>query len=190
MAKNYYQLTFSTSRGDYWHLSTPSSKSGPAINIWNFTQCVPYVGPSDLEIEIIGFGFPAEITFSSFGALYASPKIALAIKEIAGDDIQLIPVKIKETGEKIFILNVLREVECVDESRSRFDKFTPEDGRRPDRIGYYCVISDLFVDPDLIDNYPIFRVKKWNQGLIISETVKNMLEVMQVIGVEYHNVTA
>jgi hypothetical protein len=67
-------------------------------------------------------------------------------------------------------LNVLTSCDCIDEARTVGDKWTMASGR-PDKVGMYRMIVNLFIDPDRVGGAQILRIRNWATPLIVSERV-------------------
>lgn len=77
--------------------------------------------------------------------------------------------------EECEILNVVDRVGCIDEPRSQFTKWTPEDGRL-EKTGDYRMVTHLQLNSRLANSHHLFRVTEWPVALIASEQVKSLLE--------------
>jgi hypothetical protein len=116
-----------------------------------------------------------DFTITAFGVPIVSSKVAAAIESQAGGDVQRVPAAIK--GHFGFeALNVLRIVECIDESKSEFQKWTERDNR-PDRLGHYRSVTKLRLDTTRIsESDHIFRLAGWEVTLVVSEKLKQVIE--------------
>jgi hypothetical protein len=84
---------------------------------------------------------------------------------------------------------IKRELECVDEQRSDFDVWEENGEIRPDKAGQVKTFYKLIVDPRLIQEEDIFRVKNYNVAVIISERLKREFEANDVKGPKYQPVS-
>jgi hypothetical protein len=100
------------------------------------------------------------------------------------NEVQLLPVKIPNTSRRYFILVVKNKIDCVDESKSSFTKFTKGDAVRPDLAGEYSSFKILKIDPTIIDK-SIFRLDKFPMYIIINRDIKDKLEKAKVTGVKF-----
>jgi uncharacterized protein DUF1629 len=75
-------------------------------------------------------------------------------------------------------------LDCLDEEKSEFTRWTEED-ERPNRLGQYHIISTIRIDPSRAQNHHIFRIKDWPLALLVSDTLKNTLEGIPDLGVVF-----
>ena len=75
-----------------------------------------------------GRGRLLDFNVSAFGIPIASPSLARAVEHAAGGDAQCLPVTVEGVRDMI-VLNSERTIECIDESRSEFIKWTEHDHR-------------------------------------------------------------
>ncbi len=114
-------------------------------------------------------------SLSSFAVPLATTSLALAMAEIAGDDLQRFPVDI-EGHHGIFALNAVRTIQCLDESKTEFVKWTTAD-HRADLAGQYRTVSRLKILPNLIPTSThMFRIYGWTVVLVVSERLRDAME--------------
>ncbi|MGT2512646.1 imm11 family protein [Cupriavidus basilensis] len=89
--------------------------------------------------------------------------------------------------EPFEILNVLDIVDCVDEEKSDFSRWTEEDGR-PDKVGDYRM-NVLRVNADKVAGHGLFRVKGWQIALVCSQRIRDLLIEHGVTGVRFTSVS-
>ncbi len=138
-----------------------------------------------LHATVTHAGYVLDFCHTSFAVPIATKAVADVIHSIAGTDVQCIPVTISgQSG--MLVLNAIRLIRCVDESRSEFQKFTVDDEVRPDLAGQYRYISNLVLDRHAIPpDAHFFRVKDWEVALIVSETVKDAMQRVGCYGAEF-----
>lgn len=141
-----------------------------------------------LIAEVTHPGRSLDFCVTAFNRPLARDRLAKAIAEVAGDDVQCLPVRIGEqTG--FSVLNAVRVVRCVDEGRSEFGRWTEQD-RRPDKLGKYKGVTKLRLDPKLIpSDAHFFRVADWEVALIVSEPVKLAMERAGCLGAKFQEIT-
>ena len=141
-------------------------------------------GAEPLRADVYHVGVVLDFCHTTFGAPIATKAIAVAVSSIVGVDVQCIPITISgQTGR--VVLNALRSIRCVDESRSEFDNWTEQD-ERPDKLGKYHYISRLVLERNAIPpDAHFFRVKDWTICLIVSEVVKDAMERVGCYGAEF-----
>jgi len=114
--------------------------------------------------------------------------LAHVIEQIANGDIQRLPLDIP--GHEGFeVLNSIRLIKCLDETRSEFTKWTDKD-HRADLAGQYRMVTKLKIDTSqLPPSCHFFRIEGWPIGLIVSEDVKAAMEHCDCLGAKFEDVT-
>lgn len=175
----YFIWTFDRQTNNSWFLGEPRTMTGQVIDAWHFERCQFFESDIQrLEVPIRQTGRKAAASFGAFDLLYVNQKIAKAIMQIVGNDVQLIPISISSQIKEYSILNALREINCIDEKRSSFTKWEEGNMSRPDKIGQYRSFTQLFVDPEKIIDCHIFRPWGWRIRLIVSEHLKKEIEIL------------
>jgi hypothetical protein len=116
------------------------------------------------------------------------PVVSQAVREwierIAPGEAEFFPVDIDRAIEPYSILNALCRCECLDESRSEFTMWTPEDNR-PEMLGKYRMISTIRIDPARTDGHHLFRIARWPLALIVSDKLRRALVDIPNLGVVF-----
>jgi hypothetical protein len=189
MTVNYFDWTFDPTLKDVWYLGEPKSASG-RIDSWNFQKCSPFrLSDDKLVVAIKEPGAAVDAAFGSFDLLYVSPRMGGALREVSESEIQLVPVFTAAANQQLFLVNVLREIACVDESRSRFSKWEAGNTERPDKAGQYRSFSELHIDPALTQGAHIFRPWGWHVSLIVSERLKDAVESVGTLATRFRLVS-
>lgn len=186
----YYKWQFDSKFDDCWFISEPRLPNGEVVDSWFFRKCQT-IDPSYISL-VASTTYGDIVTEASFGAFdipYVRPKMAHALLDSVGNEIQLIPVHIEGFNEDVFILNVLNSVKCVDESRSEFEKWAPGNTQRPNKVGQYKMISKLLVDPNTTNDLNIFRPWGWTIKIVVSEKVKSVVEAIGATGTTFELVS-
>lgn len=149
------------------------------------TNGIQFDGAEPLRADVHHMGVVLDFCHTTFGVPIATKALADAVSSIVGKDIQCIPITISgQTGR--IVLNTMRSIRCVDESRSEFQKFVINDEVRPDLAGQYRHISKLVLDRNAIPpDAHFFLVKDWEICLIVSETIKKVMERVGCYGAEF-----
>jgi hypothetical protein len=129
-----------------------------------------------------------DYTETPYGVPILSSRLVEVISRVAGNDVQVVRTRVG-SSDGYWIMNVLRAVRCIDESRSDYRKWTEADGR-PDRIGQYRAVDILRVDPTKIDHSArIFRLDGWKVAVLASEEVADAIRRENFIGPVFQDVT-
>jgi hypothetical protein len=169
---------------DQWFLDEPITAGGEEIDAREFTEGVPYPGPRPAVVPVGNSGRELAFSFGAFDMPVVSTAIADVIFRIAPDDVECFPINVPGSKGTYVILNVICALDCLDEEKSEFTRWTKED-ERPDRLGQYHVISTIRVDPSRAQDHHIFRIKDWPLALLLSNTLKNALADIPDLGVVF-----
>ena len=143
-------------------------------------------GPATISIR--REGVPLDFTFADFDLPVANQRVALILRRLCHSDYQEIDSNVEGRTERYSVINVLNSVSCVDESRTRFVKWGPNDGR-PEKVGKYRQIVNLHIDPNAVEGHKMFRVAGWQIALVIDEEIKSAMTDANVTGVIFTPVT-
>ncbi|MHC9543445.1 MAG: suppressor of fused domain protein [Vulcanimicrobiota bacterium] len=102
-----------------------------------------------------------------------SARLKTFIEEIAPGEVQYLPLKIYKDGreeiEGYYIGNVLRIVDCVD--REQMHQDSESKARLPGRSGKLNEKDSIVLNPALVGDAKIFRLKDWEYVLIVRDDV-------------------
>jgi len=161
--------------------------SGREIDPRAFVFGKRYAGFQPLTIGARHTGRSVDFNFADFDMPVVRKSICRRVAADAGAGVQLVPVTVRESREEFEILNVVDVVECFDEGRSKFTKWTSEDGQ-PEKIGQYRMVAVLALDPRKARGHKIFRVQGWEVALIVEEQIKEILEEEKTSGIVFQAV--
>jgi len=171
----YYDLSFDGYDSKRWVVSIPPIHPGETEwwDVWAFARCEPYDGPTPIQgEEFDGPGKRTAFTSCSFSSYVVSKKLGDAMLSVAPTQLQLIPMVIDdEPAGEWFILNILKQVDCMDLDRSKVDRGV-RDGVEKILSVYY-----LEIDEEKAAGHDIFRLGEFSVQVLISETMATaMLE--------------
>jgi len=180
----YYELFDDLAIPGRWHLGSVCAVDGFEPPLASGVHCscdLLLVGVHHGRVEL-------DFCLTSFGVPVASTILAAAIESIVGRDVQRIPLSIM--GRDNFeVLNVLRVVPCLDESRTEFLKWTDKD-HRADLAGQYRQVVNLRVKPEAIPgDAHILRIDGWRSALIVSEVLRQEMERVGARGATFTDAT-
>jgi hypothetical protein len=183
MRSRYYRLVDDVHLPERWHLGEVEFEDGVFRDLLAGERIV---GVPSASVRASAPGRELQFCLTSFAVPVAVTPLAVAMAMLAGQDLQRIPVGVDGTiGFEI--LNTTRKVRCLDELRTEFTKWTLAD-HRPDLAGQYRAVFDLHVRDIPVDAH-IFRIDGWNVGLIVSDTMKALMEKSGCLGAKFHDVT-
>ena len=101
------------------------------------------------------------------------------------------PVDIEDRilSTSYYIMITQDKLDCIDEKRSIFHKWSAEDAPTEGHIGQYATFETLFVDPTKVYGRNIFRLSLSLGTLIVSQLVKDRMESVAATGVVFTPVT-
>ncbi|MBD3640342.1 MAG: hypothetical protein HUJ18_05045 [Marinobacter sp.] len=184
----FYRVLADPKAVNRWHLKAPVTACGIEIDPRNFTSGTFYTGETSLDLQLRRLGQPVDFNFCDFDMLVVKREINSNLERNFGDAIQRIPVRIQNFQEEFEILNVLNVVDCIDEVKSEYLKWEPQDGR-PEKIGAYRMMTKLVIDPEKAKGHSIFRLDGWKIAVIVSDEIKKYLENRSVSGIVFQQVT-
>jgi len=186
-SRKFYRLLADPIATSRWYLKCPIDPSGVEVDPCLFTQGVPVGSQPALRLPLRRNGDEVGFNFCDFDMVVTPAKVNAGLELLVGPAIQRIPVTIHGKTAEYEILNVCELISCVDESRSSFTKWTDADGR-PEKVGQLRMVVGLKIDPSLVGNHHIFRVRGWPIALIASQEVKSLFESRNLSGVKYERV--
>jgi hypothetical protein len=201
----YYDLRDDVAFPGRWILSDPVTDSGctpfdfrrgakpPIADPNKSRHADDFIGGTKLlvgepNVDVQRPGIPLAFSMTLLEVPIVTIMLGDRVAAVAGRDLQRIPVRLaNRTGYEI--LNSLRVIDALDETRSEFMKWTAADGR-PDKVGEYRMVTRLRVDPRrLPSDAHFFRLQGWLIALIVSHAVKESMEEAGCLGALFREVT-
>lgn len=188
MAQRFFELYDDVYVPRRWHLDNPADNQGREVDDpWQFTdgRTVQLNGRLKIPIEIEGRALDFSMAGLSIPVVHV--RVANVFLELAGKDVQLIPVDIPGYPEQYLILVATRLIQCIDERASKVQFWEPEDGL-PHKVGTYYSVDDLHIDKSRVGDAKVFRLDGWRGTLIVSGDIKDALEEMGATGTNFTEV--
>jgi len=174
---------------DRWFLKSINVVDKNVISAWEFSQPNQIELPTTekIVISLRENGVPLDFTFADFDILIVNERVALLLSE---DECQLIPIEVQGVVDShlYFICVLLTCVDCLDESRSVYEKFTIDDPIRPDKAGQYKSIYKLFIDQQKVDKHRIFRLKNADSIIIANEELRRKFLNNGITGLQFKEI--
>lgn len=172
---NYYRLHDKNSAyPDRWYLGSPVTADGHELDAQMFLAGEPVGNLGPLRLPITRPGAHQEFTMAAFEMPVLATSFIDEVQRVAPGDFQTIPVTIDGERRDYSIINVVRRIKCLDESRSTIVRW-PVDAAVPDLAGTYLTLSDIQIDPAKVGSAQMFRIEGWVAALIVSEPVGAVL---------------
>lgn len=180
----YYRLLDDVHVPGRWHLGELTDSAGGVVDLDGGVELTP----GEIRCPISRPGVPLDFTLTSFNAPVARTPLANRMRTVADGDVQWLTLSIP--GHHGFEgANVLRVLDCLDESRSEWIKWTEKD-HRADLAGDYRSVTRLRVDGTRIpEGAHIFRIERWLIGVVVSEVMKAAMEEAGCLGAKFLEVT-
>ena len=166
---------------DRWFLDVPRAVGATEGDPWEFTCGNPLYDRGDLVVAQRVEGRPQALSFAAFDIPIANAQLASALRDVAGDDLQMLPVMVDGLDEPYFVVNVVRVVKCLDERLSEYTKYPA--GDKFGRGGRYRMVTRLRIDKGRVRGCKVIRIEGWLTPLIVSEQVRSLLRAWHVPGV-------
>ncbi|MBK8257908.1 MAG: hypothetical protein IPK82_35235 [Polyangiaceae bacterium] len=181
---NYFETLDDMTSRSRWHIGDITLSDGS----------IPRLRSGHRVSESTGFRAPIthpgkalDFCFTSFAVPILTPQLGNVVASIAGENIQVLPVQVESHDMRI--MNVLRIIDCVDEARSEFMKWTSAD-HRADLAGQYRLITKLVLNARAIPaDAHVFRIAGYEVALIVSASVKYAMEQAGCKGAVFRDVT-
>lgn len=181
----YFELLDDVTIPGRWHLGEvlADDASEPRLRAG-----IPLRHDRPLRASITRPGLALEFSLTSFGVPLASAAVSRAVAAAAGSDVECLAVSIAgQTG--LMVLNAVRLIRCIDESRSEFVKWTTDD-HRADLAGQYRQVTRLALDSAKVpSDAHFFRIEGWPVALIVSDRVRAAMEHTGCLGAKFLNVS-
>lgn len=145
----------------------------------------PQTVNGQIVVKLYVPGRSLDYTMAGRGMPVASERAAEVFSRVAPEDVQLIPITVEGHQEPYFIVHALHAIECVDEERSEGIRRFEEDDERPDLLGEYRAIDVLRIDPTRVAGHHLFRVKRFEVALIVSDHLRQELERANLTGLRF-----
>ncbi len=190
MTKRYFELDEDMSSPGRWILGDTRDAQGQKVEPRLYLNEVPTRFDGPLRVPILHPGSPLDFSCADGGEFpVVTAKLASTLAELAPDDVQFYPAEVDTRPEPYFLVNVARQVKCIDDETSEEVLYwTPEDDR-PDKLGQYRAVYGMRIDPSKVGDFKIFRPRGYPRALLVAEDVKEALERTGATGLEFTEVT-
>ncbi|MCP3100531.1 hypothetical protein LZ198_16805 [Myxococcus sp. K15C18031901] len=190
MERRFFELSADQYVKGRWHLGDPTDAQGQEIDdIWCFSDGKPVELHERLRIPIYRPGEPLDIEFAGIGLTpIVSERVASVFREMAREDVQLFPVDVEGQSKPFFLLNVQREIRCIDDAACREVQYFTEDDVMPEKAGTYRSVMGLRIDKSKIGNARVFRLWGYHLYFVVDEELKDGLEANGIFGGRFEEV--
>lgn len=183
----FYRMVSDPTMPQQWHMRSPLDANGEEVDARIFTTGMAVDPLGDLTISPRPKGTQTDFNLGDFDMMVTAAALNDELEKLVGPVIQRIPVRIKGCSRKFEIMNIVGLVKCIDETKSEFAKWGPDDGR-PDKVGQYRRFTRLRIDGAAAAGHHLFRIEEWDIAPIASSSVKALFERLGVTGVKFNPV--
>ncbi len=177
----YFELFDDMTIRGRWHLSDVLLPNGVEPRL---DGGVHLLDTSPLQCRVSRTGRVLDFCLTSFNTPVATSSLAQAVGRIARSDVQCLALEIAGQADWR-VLNAVRVIRCLDETRSVFTKWTKDD-HRGDLAGQYRQVTKLSLDSTCIPtDAHFFRIEGWLVVLVVSEAVKDAMERVGCVGAKF-----
>lgn len=181
MAK-FYRLLDDLHIPNRWHLGEPVTDKGHDPSKFTAGSSVSINAIPNINVDIPGIAL--DFTLTTRIVPIATSRLAEIFSNIAGETLQRIPANVG-SREGYEILNATQLVQCLDERRSEYTKWTEKDDR-PDLTGHYRMVTDLHIDASRVPRgLHIFRIAWWNVVLVVSSELMMAIRSSGALGPKF-----
>jgi hypothetical protein len=129
-----------------------------------------------------------EFTQDAFATPVVHERVVQIFERLGLQEVQFLPVQVEGHPGPYFILNALRIIRCIDDTRCEAVRhWKPEHGE-PEKVGQYRSVAGLRIDPTKAEGARVFRPWGWVLALLVSEDVKDALEREHITGTRFTEV--
>ena len=184
MGRRFFRISVDVDVAGRWFLGEPVRDDGKEPDdVWMFSYGHPVDFHERLFIPVEHAGRPLDFDTAGVGQTpVVSERGAALFREMAPQDVQLLPVQVQGRTEPYYLMNVTRTVRCIDDQACEEVRlYTREDGR-PDRVGEYRSVIGLRIDQSKVGDARVFRPWGWPPPIIVEGEIKSALERAGLVG--------
>ncbi|WNZ64896.1 hypothetical protein QEG98_15335 [Myxococcus sp. MxC21-1] len=189
--RRYFELATDEYVKGRWYLDDPVDAGGRTIDdVWMFRDGRAVELHERLRLPIYRPGEPLDIEFAGTGLIpVVSERVASIFREMAPNDVQLLPVDVEGQRASYFILNVARTVRCIDDAACReVQHFDADEELHADRAGEYRSVIGLRIDKSKVGDARVFRLWGYDIPIIVDEEIRDALEANGIFGGKFEEV--
>ncbi|RKH60691.1 imm11 family protein [Corallococcus llansteffanensis] len=189
MEKRYFDLDEDVAEG-FWFLGHPLDSSGRELDDpWQFRVGKPAHFTGQVRFPVDVEGEARDFSHAAFHTPVVHARVAALFRELAPNDVELIPVEVNSHAGPYFILNAIHAIPCVDVEASEEAHYWTEADGIPEKVGTLLSLYGMRIDPSKVGDAKVFRPSEWEVALIVSEDIKDALERAGFTGTKFESVT-
>lgn len=191
IVEHFFELTFDENDNQRWELEIDRVDTPECwMDAWAFTDCKGYdSNVKPVECIVSYNGYPRAFNIATLNIPIVSKRFGDVISILCDGYIQRIPVVIENHADWE-ILKILHCVECLDYKRSSIDYYPadlsdPWIAMNPEKAGCPRGVRNLRVEHKQCAGKVVFRIRKWEVPIIVSESLKRLIEQEGLTGVKF-----
>lgn len=184
MAQRFYKIEDELAEVGRWYLRGPRDAAGREVDPRTFTTGKPVADPGPLTIPLRHPGRRLDFTLADFDMPVVIPRLGMHLEWLAPGAVQRFRVAVEDEPLPYEILNVTREIYCLDEAASSVRYWTEEDGR-PEKVGQYRMILAPVIDAARVAAAVIFRLGGWRTTIVCTAEVRDALVRRRYSGLRF-----
>lgn len=154
-------------------------------SLWNDDITIHATTP--LSLMVSSLGPTLDVTYAAGELVVVKSHIATCLESIAPSSIELISVIVGNIYN-MYIINVVDIVDCIDHTLSEIDYYPDNNDIRPELSGQPETVYKLRIDRCKAAGHDIFRIKEWEMAIVVSESIKMVLDHAHTTGIIYSEV--
>jgi hypothetical protein len=134
-------------------------------------------------------GNPLDYSETGLNTPVVSSRVVSLLERLSvQDEVQIIQARVEGYSEPYFILNTLKTIRCIDDTRCEEVVYWSPEDNRPDKLGQYQNVVGMKIDPARVEGANIFRPWGWTVTLIVSERLKDAMDAEGITGTKFTEV--
>lgn len=135
-----------------------------------------------LSIDVYSRGRRTSFAFALLGAPIVEHRIAEALEAVSPGVLECLPIRVHGTQVPYVVLNILREIDCIDRERSELKWYAGSPGSDDRKF----TVTTLVIDPTRVPtNEHIFYVKHMVNGLVVDDVLVEALRLAGATGLSF-----
>lgn len=190
MERRFFDLNIDVYVPGRWYLTEPRTLVGEEIDdSWQFMQGKTVELHEKLRVPVRYLGKPLDYTTAGAGQIpIINERVASVFRELAPNDVQIFPIEVEGQTEPYFLLNVAREIRCIDDASCEEVQYFTKDDVRADKAGQYRSVVGLRIDKSKVGDARVFRLWGYHIPIIVDGEIKEALERNGISGGKFDEV--
>jgi len=159
-----------------WCLRAPTNEAADDFT-WAFNVAKAARPTLPLFARLRRRGRPVDYTLADFDIPILSSAAMMLFRHHAREHVQFFPVRIEGESDEYFVMNILTEADCLDETASEIQWWT--EGHRTER--YRMIVHEVY-DRRVTDLPPIFRLSNFHVAVLVTDELRQAINQARLTG--------